>query len=691
MKIYSKLKIRHKLVIIYLVLSVPIGILLYLLIHEKQIAIDFTRKEINGTAYLRPLRDIITYSYLSLSVFQPARSAVTPFRARDYAQIEKSIDSLEKYEAHPENSAGPVPDTAKGFAALRKQWFSLKALGENIDPVDMDIMLKELADQASSLFAHVGETSNLILDSDLDTSYLMETLVVKLMDITNQLVALEELVSKCMEHSLEEKDKAHIIITVANIKSDIEAVRRNMIAAMDNNPAGNLRPAIEKILREKLSAIGNYSTDAQTSLLQLSESASSAPIASSGKKATLENLTLSGRKILKENEALWDILAENLDDLLHNRVEGLRSKEYKAVSFVIVMMVLSTILIIVIIRGINGSISGIVFTLRHLNNDLTKKVPITCNDEIGDLALIFNEHLCDMNKIVATVKRSVDDVNNSVKTIMSEIEQQSVTITEQSAAVSEISATIEELSTSSSVIDEHSHDVAETASNTLENVLHGKVSMENVVENMELIKNDNAGSINEIVALGKESKEITKIMEIINKIADNTKLIAFNAALEASGSASSASSASSAGESGRRFGVVAIEVRRLAEHVMQSIEEIDTRIAGIQKLVNKLVIASEKGSKNIHDGLDTTKATYSFLDRVLEGSHAMAGSSKQISISTGRQKTAIEQTLNAIRDIDEGIRVASASIGLITQNVRSLSEFTATLEKVVGSFKIKAE
>ncbi len=116
---------------------------------------------------------------------------------------------------------------------------------------------------------------------------------------------------------------------------------------------------------------------------------------------------------------------------------------------------------------------------------------------------------------------------------------------------------------------------------------------------METIRHDNQHSLKEIVDLGGKSKEISKIMEIIDTVADQTKLIAFNAALEAS----------SAGEAGKRFGVVAAEIRRLADSVTESTGEIAKKVGEIQESIGRLVITSEKGALGIEQGMDDSSRT----------------------------------------------------------------------------------
>src|SRR5208337_4238556 len=181
-------------------------------------------------------------------------------------------------------------------------------------------------------------------------------------------------------------------------------------------------------------------------------------------------------------------------------------------------------------------------------------------------------------------------------------------------------------------------------SKTWENTKLGAGAVDSVLMKMTDITNDNRKSIQEIVELGRKSGEITKVMEIINTIADQTKLIAFNAALEAS----------SAGEAGKRFGVVALEIRRLADSVMESTGEIESKINEIQEAINRLVIASEKGAKGIQEGMEYSNQTAGILAGIVDDAQATTDAAKQISLSTQQQKTASNQVVTALREIVAG-------------------------------------
>src|SRR5208282_1481072 len=165
-----------------------------------------------------------------------------------------------------------------------------------------------------------------------------------------------------------------------------------------------------------------------------------------------------------------------------------------------------------------------------------------------------------------------------------------------------------------------------------------------------------------------------------NSIADQTKLIAFNAALEAS----------SAGEAGKRFGVVAVEIRRLADSVMESTGEIEGKINEIQEAINRLVIASEKGSKGIQEGMDYSDQTADLLFGIVDAAQTTTDAAKQISLSTQQQKTASSQVVVALREIVAGSSQSTDAINQISALTRKLSKLSDNLRETVAIFKLES-
>lgn len=344
--------------------------------------------------------------------------------------------------------------------------------------------------------------------------------------------------------------------------------------------------------------------------------------------------------------------------------------------FVVISLVLIGITTVVFVNPIKSASAN---AQQLANYDLNINIDAQRRDEIGSLLKSLENIVVSFQGFVNTLTDTTLKVNTAVNEISEAVTEQASIASEQSSSVSEITSTMAELTASFRQIAEHADVVSDISEKALNNTELGAEAVQNIMDKMEEINTDNQKNIQETFELGKKSKEITKIMKIINNITDQTKLIAFNAAIEAS----------RAGESGKRFGVVAVEIRRLAASVMESTVDIENKINDIQKAIDRMVIASEKSSKGIREGLEYSTQTASKLTEMVEGSQATVDAAKQISLSTQQQKTATEQILAALREIDDGARQTSNTISHISTISIDLKDLSKELDQLHKKFMLK--
>ncbi len=312
---------------------------------------------------------------------------------------------------------------------------------------------------------------------------------------------------------------------------------------------------------------------------------------------------------------------------------------------------------------------------------LTGEVAVDGRDELAELAQAANQMRGHLHDLVAQVEANARSVYAASQDIALAVDSQAATSSEMSSSVAEITSTMEELSASSMQIAEYSESVVAIARRTYDDSRQGADAMQRLVARMEDIRGDNQHALTEIVSLGGKSREIAKIMKIINTIADQTKLIAFNAALEAS----------SAGEAGKRFGVVAAEIRRLADSVTESTEEIEKKVSEIQESISRLVITSEKGTAGINHGMEESSRTAGFLGALVEGASETTRSAQQISFSTQQQKTASSQVVIALREIVTASADTAHSVRRISDIAQEMTRLSATLKELVGRFTLRTD
>ncbi len=287
----------------------------------------------------------------------------------------------------------------------------------------------------------------------------------------------------------------------------------------------------------------------------------------------------------------------------------------------------------------------------------------------GGASLLLLNHL--LLPVIEGRQLLFEQVNRRAEAIAEAFKRQAGQASRLSSSVVEISSTMEEFSSTAGQIAQHSHKVVARADKTLEDTKRGASEVENLTFKINDINSNIAENLNEIISLGKKSKEINKIMEIINNIANQTKLIAFNAALEAA----------SAGEAGRRFGVVAVEIRRLADSVVESTGGIEARITEIQDAVNRLVMSSEKSSQLAQEGQEYASHTVVMLIESVDGVEETADAARQISTSIQQQQVASSQVVMALKDISEGTRITDQAFKEASQEIKELTSLAAELRR----------
>lgn len=315
---------------------------------------------------------------------------------------------------------------------------------------------------------------------------------------------------------------------------------------------------------------------------------------------------------------------------------------------------------------------------RIAQGDLSHAILLDGHDELTDLALATNRMREQLRIMATSVSEQSQAVQMAAREISAAVGNQATTSSQMSSSVAEITSTMEELSASSTQIAEHSTSVVDVANMAMNDSSKGSEAMQTVLVRMEDIHNDNQSSLQEIMALGVKSKQISKIMSLITNLADQTKLIAFNAALEAS----------SAGEAGKRFSVVAGEIRRLADSVTDSSSEIENKINEIQDAINRLMTTSEKGVGSILAGRLASNHTAERFNEIVSAVNQTSTAAQQISLSTQQQKTASSQVVIALREIVTASSHSAESINKISHISHKMTDTAEQLGQATAFFKL---
>ena len=291
---------------------------------------------------------------------------------------------------------------------------------------------------------------------------------------------------------------------------------------------------------------------------------------------------------------------------------------------------------------------------------------------INQIVLLFRSILNDVHEIGTTMIEPIEGLTEIAQSTAS-------TSLEQSTGVKEILATMEDTDRQTRNIVDKIADVTTVAEGTEKNVNAGFETLQSNLDKMTEITDANVSTISGIRELGEKIGGIWEIVKIINDIADQTRIIAFNAELEAS----------SAGDSGKNFHIVANEVRRLAAGITNSVDLIKKQIAEIQHSSDNLIITSESGTEKIREGLELSEKLKEKFNDIQSSSEITVESANQIKEIINQQSTAFDQIVATVRQISSGIENFSTSTSTVNNTAQKLKEAANLLENL--HFQIIAE
>jgi methyl-accepting chemotaxis protein len=271
------------------------------------------------------------------------------------------------------------------------------------------------------------------------------------------------------------------------------------------------------------------------------------------------------------------------------------------------------------------------------------------------------------------ISGAVGDVQNSSSELQTTANQQAVGAMEQATAMGEISTTITELLATSRQITESAQRVADVADQTNGAGQAGQATVRSARDSMEEIRRQVDVIVNHMLELGDKSQRIGVVLDIVSELAEQTNILAINSTIEAAG----------AGESGRRFAVVADEIRKLADRVAESTKEIRALIEVVRNAVHTTVIATELGSKAVDAGTAQFAGVASSFEEIVEMVTTTTEAAREIELSTKQQTIAVEQVNFAVSNVTETTKQSEASSSATLETVAQLTELSTKLRRLV--------
>jgi methyl-accepting chemotaxis protein len=310
--------------------------------------------------------------------------------------------------------------------------------------------------------------------------------------------------------------------------------------------------------------------------------------------------------------------------------------------------------------------------------DLTSEITIMASDETGHLANSFNRFLESIRALIRNIQNSGNGVDKSANELQSQAGKLSDLVNSQSDAMSMISTAFEEMVATTNEVARNCTEAANATHESQRQVDEGHKSLEQTLRSVTVLSDLLNEANSDMGRLNGESKNIESILDTIKGIAEQTNLLALNAAIEAA----------RAGEQGRGFAVVADEVRTLASRSAASTEEISNLLIGLRQLIDAMSKKTSESLEKVEESKSISHVLNNNLDSVFGSINTIRDMTEQIAASAEEQHQVAEhinQNIVAVKDTSSETATVSSKTNLMSEELKSLS---SELTMQVRKFKI---
>jgi methyl-accepting chemotaxis protein len=308
--------------------------------------------------------------------------------------------------------------------------------------------------------------------------------------------------------------------------------------------------------------------------------------------------------------------------------------------------------------------------------DLTVNLPVKSSDVIGKLFGGFNKSVNHIGQMIEKIDESVKATASAAYQISSSTEELAAGGQEQSSQTSDIAGAVEEMSKTILETTKNTNLASEKAKVAGLKAKEGGNVIKETIKGMDKISEVVSKSAETVFTLGKNSDRIGEIIQVIDDIADQTNLLALNAAIEAA----------RAGEQGRGFAVVADEVRKLAERTTKATKEIALMIKQIQMDTSEAVKSMQLGTKEVDNGKMLANKAGLVLDAIIQESEKVSEIVAQVAVSSEEQNSGVIQISQNLDGINKITQESTSGLQQIARAAEDLSKLTGNLQALVENF-----
>ena len=663
----NRLRFPAKFAVLAIIVLLPLALLGARLLHQLNASIDNIHSEQVGQRYLMDVTPVLRLSMLQRALTNRLLSGdqtAQPDLAANQAKLLEAFTKLETtdrqftVELETSDRVQRLRSGAEGLISQTKA---------GADQASMFDQWSEQLTQTLNFIYFVSATSGMVLDEDYASLFLIDQSTLRLPRQINVVGQLRGLASGLHEgQPLTDATRG----TLKSLLKQEAQIRQELLQSLSllRRKEPTLAERIQSPVSSGLSSLDSFRTDLQT-LIGSSQNTISG----------MQGLPAKGNAVVAELYKAQDALQAALSAVLEQRVKD-KSAERTAM---LAMFAIAGLLLIYAFSGIYSAMrrameAMLSATRRIAQGDLTARVNVAGKDEMADIGTGLNHMVQAFGESLAQVERSSSSVSDAATRLSASIDRAKVSMNAQQGETEQVATAINEMTASVADVAQNTEGAARAAEQASQASGKGLGVMQQTRQTIEALAGEVDLSAQKVAALALHSQEIGGVIEVIRNIADQTNLLALNAAIEAA----------RAGEQGRGFAVVADEVRTLASRTQNSTAEIQRIIQQLQLATNAAVEQMKAGKDRAQDCLTSADQTSSSLNAINEGVESIVGMNTQIASAAVQQHAVSEDINRNVTEIRNGTFMLMEGIEDNAVTADELSLLAGELRTVVGRFKL---
>ncbi|WP_268624328.1 methyl-accepting chemotaxis protein [Paenibacillus alvei] len=669
--ILSRLKYGQKFMLISVLFIIPIVVLLYNWNATQQTQIKFIEGEQAGVGQISEIMPFMLQVQQQRGLINGYLNGNKEAKSAIEAKLQEIAQLIEHIEAKFQKKN--LPQSYEKWASIHREWIQLRDSYENLKASDSFDRHSKLVEQIEELIVSSADESELSLDNEINSYYLMRLIVQELPALIENSAFIRGSGNGILaSRTLTDELKIQLLLKEYESKTALVNLKKSLskIAESQSNINVNLVEKGGQVAQN----IQNYLVLLEQEIIHKQEM-----------NMNPDTFFAQGTVAITTADEVFKLAIMELDHTLQKRIDDYTAERNITLLIMVVVLLLVVIFYVAFFRSVMDTVSILKQRAESMaKGDFSQDIVLNTKDELQLVGAAFNEMQRSMNRVLSlnqqisltTFQSSQqltgisDQSIQAMKKVADSVQKVSDGTASQKRTTVEAATAMNEMAIGITRVAEAASEVASVAIRASENAVIGNQQLIETVDQMESIKRTQADSAQIVAKLDEHSVRISQIIKSILEIAKQTKLLALNANIEAA----------RAGEHGRGFSVVAQEIGELAEETSSSGESISDLLIDIRSLVGETVSAMNSIQIETNMGMESIERTKETIDCILSEVKLVSEQIQDVSATTEEMSAGMEEVAASIADVSD--------ISHRTSNEAELMA-TGTAEQLVSAEKIQ--